>query len=335
MQNTYLQDHNIKRVKFRVPILLIGFNRPEAFETVLEAIRLVNPEKIYIALDGPREGVDLDIQKIGACKKKLNNINDECVIKTLFRDKNLGCKRSVSQAIDWLFSSEERGIILEDDCVPNPSFFRYAEELLDKFSDDERIMSIGSQQYFKSLSQSEYSYSFSKYHHCWGWATWKRAWKKYDGSMTKWPLLRENNWLTGVGGYAGFETYWKPIFDKCYDGKISSWAYAWSLSCWTQSGLSIIPQKTLVRNIGFGDEATHTFKAPNSLMDIPVGEILFPIIHPENVYVNQIGDLWVDKYFFEISFCSELKRRLVALPGGVIFLKISAATKSLLGKFKD
>ena len=169
---------------FQTPILFLIFNRPDTTKRVFESIRSIKPAKLYIAADGDRK------DKVGEdllCKDTrsiIDLIDWECEIKTLFRPENLGCKIAVSSAIDWFFENEEQGIILEDDCLPNESFYIYCETLLNYYAFNERIMHISGNNFQDGMMRGNGSYYFSNYNHIWGWASWKRAWKAYNVDLS-------------------------------------------------------------------------------------------------------------------------------------------------------
>ena len=290
-------------------ILFLVFNRPDTTRKVFETIRKAQPLRLYVASDGPRLEKSGEDDQVREVQKIATKVDWNCEVKTFFRDRNLGCKMAVSSAITWFFKHEEDGIILEDDCVPSQSFFPYCQELLEKYRDDTRIMAISGDNFQKKKKHSSSSYYFSRYPHCWGWATWKRAWTFYDGMLLAWPEIKEERLLGDIGsGEDGFLNYWSRIFDNCYAGKIDSWAYPWTFSCWLQSGMTVLPNVNLVSNIGFGIEATHTKKV-DSISKTSVGEMDFPMLHPEYVIRNFVADRYTDKHIFNIVQPSASKRR--------------------------
>jgi hypothetical protein len=312
-----------------IPLLLLIFNRPETTLQVINALRAVRPRHLYVAADGPRASNQSDIENTKIAREIATRIDWPCEVKTLFRDENLGCRRAVSSAIDWFFDQVEEGIILEDDCVPSPSFFTYTEELLARYRNDQRVMVIGAQHFHGMSPPSPHSYFFSGRIHCWGWASWRRAWTHYDRDMFLWPVLRETNWLLGVGsGRKPFQKYWINIFDRAYAGKIDSWAYRWAFSCWAQSGLTIVPAVNLVTNIGFSGNATHTTRGNIATENLPLESLDFPLVHPDMVIRNVDADLWSDHHIYDINFISTLKSQIVALPGGKLLAGILRSLKS-------
>jgi hypothetical protein len=272
------------------PVLFLIFNRPDLTRRVFERIREAQPRQLFIAADGPRPNVLSDSDLCGRTRQVVELVDWDCNVQTLFRETNLGCKQGVSSAINWYFEHVESGIILEDDCIPHPTFFRFCDELLDRYRDDERIMLISGDNFQQGRQQTLYSYYFSRYNHIWGWATWRRAWQFYDGDLTYWPTLRETPWLLDIHGNEAAATYWRDIFDRIYAGKIDSWGYPWAYSCWTQNGLAILPEINLIANIGFDKRATHT-KIPNhKLTNLPYVPMRFPIRHPPFIVRQSMAD---------------------------------------------
>lgn len=280
------------------PILFLVFNRPDTTKQVFQRIRDARPPRLYIAADGPRKGREGEGQKCEQVREITTNIDWDCEVKTLFRNENLGCKKSVSGGIDWFFDNEEVGIILEDDCIPNDSFFRFCEVLLSKYKDEENVMSISGNN-FQPKQRTEDSYYFSKYMHCWGWATWRRAWKNFDLEMQDWPKLKNELILADLFSSKHAENYWSNIFDRVYDGKIDSWAYIWQYSIWKEDGLNILPEKNLVSNIGFGEEATHTKNSNSKSANMFTDELESPLKHPSQIIIQQKADKYTQNHHFQ------------------------------------
>jgi hypothetical protein len=295
-----------------VPVLFLVFNRPDTTQQVFESIRQVRPSRLYIASDGPRPERPGEAEKVQAVRDYVvTHIDWPCEVKTLFRDNNLGCRLAVGTAIDWFFENEPEGIILEDDCLPDPSFFSFAEELLAHYRDDERVMIISGDYFHGRAYQPSHSYFFSRHVHIWGWASWRRAWRHYDHEMKQWPALRNTDWLLTVGdGNRDFQRYWTRIFDTAYSGEIDSWAYRWVFSCWAQSGLGILPSHNLVTNIGFGKDATHTTGSDNHLANLPTEEMTLPLLHPPNTVRTYTADRWTDLNIFHVQGYPLYKRIL-------------------------
>lgn len=319
--------------QFEVPVLLCIFNRPEKIKRVLSELLKIQPKYLFIAADGPRLGNSSDVLNTTLARNAINGINWDCEIKTLYQEKNLGCRRGMTAAIDWFFENVESGIILEDDCIPHESFFKYAEELLNKYQSDERVMSIGAQHFHGASHQLTSSYFFSKFVHCWGWATWRRSWDKHDHEMACWTQLRNSDWLLQIGnGSRLFKKYWENIFDRCDSGEIDSWAYRWTLSCWSQGGLSILPSKNLVTNIGFDNQATHTSRGNSVTENLPLEAMEFPLKHPYIISADYAADLWTAKHVFDINCQSFLTHLVISMPGGKLLQILVQKIKILIGK---
>lgn len=271
--------------QFSTPVLFIIFNREDTAQKVFDAIKSIKPSKLYIASDGPRSSKQdeaLICQKIRGLI--LSQIDWPCSVYTLFRDTNLGCKKAVSSSIDWFFENEEMGIILEDDCLPSQSFFLFAQELLIKYKDEPTIGMISGNNFIASQSD-QFSYYFSRYCHIWGWATWRRAWLKYDINMSTWhPELFKGKF----SNKAEF-SYWNTVFKNTFENRIDTWDYQWVFTCFLQNFLSITPEKNLVENIGFDSRATHTTTAKKIYLQ-KANELTFPLKHPTHLTRNQDKD---------------------------------------------
>jgi hypothetical protein len=278
----------------KAPIAFFIFNRPKQTKKVFETIREAQPHKLFIVSDGPRKGISQDADKCWQTREIVSKVDWNCEVLTHFSNINMGCKHRVSSGIDWVFEQVEEAIIVEDDCLPHPSFFPYCDELLKKYKNDTRITSISGHNSHLKSKRTNNSYYFSRYHYVWGWATWRRAWKNYDLEMQLWETIRDGNWLTDVLGNASAVQQWQSIFQITYDGNIDTWDYQWQFACWIQSGLAILPNINLVSNIGFGADATHT-KIPNSkLANLPTAAMPFPLQHPDFVIRNAQADKYVD-----------------------------------------
>ncbi len=282
------------------PLLFLVFNRPEKTRTVFECIRRERPPRLYVAADGPRKERAGEEELCREVREIAVAVDWPCELKTLFRSGNLGCGSAVSGAIDWFFSHEEEGIILEDDILADPSFFRFCDELLERFRDEERIMTITGDYFNRNGHGGDESYYFSRYPHMWGWATWKRAWKHYDFGMSRWPELKASGWLERKGGeYRGFAEYWTAMFDRTHTGEIDTWDYQWFYSCWLRDGLTATPSRNLCRNIGFGEDATHTKSRSEWRSKLTLQVMEFPLRHPGRLQRDVNADGWLDRNLYK------------------------------------
>jgi len=268
---------------YQTPVLMLVFNRPGVTKRVFEVLRKVQPARLYISADGPRASVPGDPGKVDEVKKIFDAIDWECEVHTNYSTENKGCRRAVAEGIDWFFTNEEEGIILEDDCLPDISFFRFCAEMLERFRDDKRVMHINGNNFGTSeFIDSPYSYHFCSYGQVWGWATWSRAWKLYQKDLDLWPVIKKGGWLRNMGWNKkemNIQT-WK--YERMIgENAIDTWDFQWHFTLFVNNGLAITPKKNLVTNLGFGSEATHTKFDVSNKSEIPAGEIGFPLCHPE------------------------------------------------------
>lgn len=292
------------------PILFLVFNRPDVTQLVFETIRQAKPLRLYIAADGPRKSRPDEVEKCQQVRQIATRIDWDCEVKTLFREENLGCRVAVSKAISWFFDHEEEGIILEDDCLPHPTFFQYCHELLDYYRHDNRIMVISGTNFQFGRKRGDFSYYFSRFNHCWGWATWRRAWKCYDSNMSAWAYIRDNDYLSHILDNRKSVKNWTNYFDMTYSNKEDTWDRVWTLSCWCQNGLTILPQINLISNIGCGENSTHT-KFVSKIANMKVGAMDFPLRHPVFVIRDKWADDFTDRQQFIIPWWKNLAKLLI------------------------
>ncbi len=283
--------------RVNTPIGLIIFNRPEHTRRVLGAIRLVRPRRLLVVADGPRSDVSEDTNSCMSARNLLDTVDWDCEILVNYSEVNLGCRKRVATGLNWVFDSVDEAIILEDDCIPHPSFFQFCEELLERYRSDRRIMSISGNTFSPHRKRTSHSYRFSGYTHIWGWASWKRAWSHYDVGMSKWPAARDLDWLKDYLEDPRAVRYWSYIFQKAYEG-LDTWDYAWMFACWMCGGLNIVPNANLVSNIGFGPGSTHTMQTGSKFANVPVEKMIFPLNHPP--YIAR--DVRADDLTEEIMF---------------------------------
>jgi hypothetical protein len=284
-------------VNLTTPVAFIIFNRPDTTDRVFQSIRQAQPRQLLVIADGPRIDRPDEAKKCAAARAVIDQVDWECEVLTNYSDVNLGCKYRVSSGIDWVFSKVEEAIILEDDCLPDPSFYVFCQSLLEKYRYDKRVMMISGDNFQPQDKQIEFSYYFSRYIHIWGWATWRRAWQNYDVEMSSWPSFRDNRLLTFICNDSVEEEYWSKTFDTVANNHIDTWDQQWVYACWSQSGMSIMPSVNLISNIGFRHDATHTF-GESSWANMSVGEIQ-DIMHPLFVIKDQDADKYTFEHVFE------------------------------------
>lgn len=274
------------------PILFMIFSRPETTALVFEVIRQARPTRLYVAADGPRVNKVGEAEKCKEAKNIIKGVDWDCEVHTLYRTQNLGLGQALSSAITWFFENEAEGIILEDDCLPSLSFFTFCAELLDRYRDDTRVMEIGGNNFEGSHVQlQDYSYRFSNLTYIWGWATWRRAWKHFDFRMDHYLEINEKKYLEGAFGSIYERDYYSYVFEKmhCGDKKISSrtiWSYQWQFACKINSGLVVVPNCNLIKNLGFGEYATNTLNPTGVGYNLELETMQFPLRHPEFVMVD-------------------------------------------------
>ena len=294
-------------------ILFLTYKRLEPTQRVFEIISKVRPKKLYIASDGPKSaniGEAARIQEVRTWI--LENINWPCEVHQLFRDHNLGCRKGVGSAIDWFFGHEERGIILEDDCVPSVSFFQYCDELLEKYEAVEEVMAIGGYNPLGVTTGPEQaSYFFSHYFECWGWASWRRSWQRYDTNLEDWRSAKVDEYLRNIQNTWAFRSFWRNILKDVLDARIDTWAYRMLFSMWRHQGLCIIPEKNLVTNVGFGTEASHTTDSKDNNANASSYELDHPLRDPLVVENDRAISLRMSVVQFGISTPSVLYRIVV------------------------
>jgi hypothetical protein len=285
---------------YNTPILFLIFNRPDTTAKVFERIRQIKPTKLYVAADAARDGRPDEALRCAEARAIINKIDWDCELRTLYRDKNLGCKTAVSEAITWFFEQEEYGVILEDDCLPDLSFFPFCEELLIRYKDDERIGHISGQNFFPGIVD-KYSYDFYSFAHIWGWASWQRVWGHYDVNFSYWTdAQKDKNKRKSLFKNLREEVYFSSFISDTLKGNkgINTWDVQYLYLLRVQNRLSIYPAVNLVTNIGLhSPDATHTTK--KSKLCVPFQEIKFPLVHPFYIMPNHVLDrITIKKLYF-------------------------------------
>ncbi|NJN25005.1 MAG: methyltransferase domain-containing protein [Cyclobacteriaceae bacterium] len=280
------------------PVLFLIFNRPDLTRQVFGQIRKVKPRQLFVAADGPRLNHPDDIEKCALTRQLVMDMIDwDCEVKTLFRDENLGCGLAVSQAITWFFEHVEMGIILEDDCYPDLSFFWFCAELLEYYKDDERVMMVSGTRLINDTNDL-YSYFFSTIGTIWGWATWKRSWYLYDYHLEKLEVLISSRAIYNVATEDHEINARIRNLKKIKQGHFDTWDYQWTLARLINNGLSIIPSKNLISNKGCNSSGTHTQSEKNSFANLQIQDCVFPINHPLVISPNKNYDKIVSKYIY-------------------------------------
>ena len=292
----------------KTPVALLIFNRPTMVARIFAEIARARPEKLLIIADGPRSDQPEEAAKCAAARAVVEKVDWDCDVFRNYSEVNLGCGLRPASGINWVFENVEEAIILEDDCLPHPTFFRFCEELLEHYREDERVMTISGNNFQYGTSRTENSYYFSQYPHTWGWATWRRAWALYDFEVKLWPRLRETSWLLDTLGDQESDDYWRPIFDSLSE-RSDVWDYQWIFSCWAQHALAILPNVNLISNIGWGKDSTHTKALDNPSANLATEALRFPLDHPACMVRNREADRFTLENHF-VGWTPNLYRRL-------------------------
>ncbi|MBJ6799234.1 glycosyltransferase family 2 protein [Geomonas propionica] len=272
------------------PVVLLVFNRPETTARVFAAIRQARPPRLLIVADAARPGRADEAERCAEVRRIVAAVDWPCEVLRDYADVNLGCRRRVASGLDWVFDQVEQAIILEDDCLPDPSFFRFCQELLERYREDRQVGMISGDNFQFGRCFGGDSYYFSRYFHIWGWATWRDRWKdNYDVDLAKWPQAREQGLLAEILEARAERREWTKALESSWRGRIDTWDYQWVFANWVARRLCILPAANLVSNIGFGAMATHT-KVAGELADIPSRAISFPLVHPAKTARNREAD---------------------------------------------
>lgn len=263
------------------PVAIFLFNRPELTAHVFAEVRRARPSRLLIIADGPRnpaERLPCDL-----ARRAVQGVDWDCDVRCNFSDVNLGCRHRISSGIDWVFTLVDEAILLEDDCLPDPTFFPFCSELLKRYRQDSRVMMISGDNFQFGHRRTPHSYYFSGIPHIWGWATWRRAWQHYDVNLSEWPTLRDTGFLSRLFDHSGFAQTYRRIFDETSAGRIDTWDHQWAFAFWRRQGLCVLPETNLITNLGFGPDATHTRNPASNDSAIPLTTMTFPLSHPPKV----------------------------------------------------
>jgi len=298
---------------FNIPILFMVFNRLDTTKQVFEVIRKAAPQKLYLASDGPRDNRIGEKEKVEKVRDYiLKSIDWNCEVKTLFREGNLGCGRAPAQAITWFFDNEEMGIILEDDCLPSLSFFSYCKELLEYYKDDTYIYHITGHNPL-TLTKTPYSYYFARIEHCWGWASWRRAWNNFSFDIKGLNSFIEKKKINNIFNRNIDRYYWINLFKKMENHEIDIWDYQWTYTIFNNNGVCINPAKNFISNIGFNADGTHTTDSKSNLSNQQRFEI-DKLVHPKEIKINNKLVIRINKDVFRINllwYCKIMIKELL------------------------
>lgn len=276
---------------FDRPVVLILFNRPAVTRRILDAIAQVRPRHLLVIADGPRPGHPTDAERCRAARAVIDRVDWPCRVETNFAAANMGTRHRIASGLDWVFERVEEALVLEDDCLPDPTFFPFCAELLDRFRDDARVFAIcGRSSMAAGRRNQPYSYYYSTLFASWGWATWRRAWRQFDMDMRLWPQMRREDRLMDLFNDRAAARFWTSTFDLLQADRLNSWAYRFQLACWAGNGLVVKPTRHLIRNIGFGEDATLTKDVIPGVND-QAGPVAFPLRHFPLMLPDRQSDL--------------------------------------------
>lgn len=300
-------------------VAIIIFNRPDVTRRVVDTVARARPKKLFVIADGPRQWKAGEAENCLAARSVIESIDWACEVVKNYSDVNLGVGDRPASGLRWVFEQADTAIVLEDDCVPHPTFFRYCDELLDKYRDDERVMHISGDNWL--FGRRSASYFFSCYCYSCGWATWRRAFQYYDPELHLWPALRGTSWLPDILGDPKAVDFWSSKFDLIRESGVRQhgWDWPWLFACWAHRGLSILPSTNLITNIGFGEDATHTKSRDDERAHVPLEAMTFPLVHPDCMVRDVEAD---QRIFAQVAWSPEpqdlyhwLRRRVsAALP---------------------
>ena len=289
-------------------VIFIVFNRPKLTARVLARIRGARPARLFIVADGPRPDKAGEVEKCRQVRELMEHgIDWPCEVVRDYSEVNLGCGRRVASGITNAFARVEDAIVLEDDCLPAPSFFRFCAELLDRYRDDPRVGLIGGSHHQLESRRTDESYCFCRYGNTWGWATWRRAWEKFDYAMSDWPQWRDSGNLERLFPDKAVQKFWRRTWNEAAAGRYDTWDYQWTYCYLHQGMLGILPRVALVENIGFGSDATHTSGMEG--LCAPVEPMAFPLRHPVSMEPDEEEEAGASRRFFSGN---PLIKRLVA-----------------------
>lgn len=292
----------------KIPVLVLAFNRADHVAEAMKAIREYKPEKLYLECDGARDHKEGEKEAVEETRRTmLNSVDWPCDVKTLFREKNLGCAHAVSDAITWFFKNEEYGIICEDDMVMSIDYFKLCEILLPRYADNEQIMCINAQNHSRRTDiPNTYVYGYRS--SCWGWASWRRAWEKMDMSMSAVPSLSIKFLTRRLGMFEGLMTMRTFVGGYRHIDTFNSWAYRWYLSVLINNGLVIVPGVNLANNIGV-DGGAHFEKGDiDPYADLEIGKITWPLVFNDTFIVEQTQSKFDEKDFWNLRMIGLRKK---------------------------
>lgn len=285
---------------FKTPVVLCAFNRPDVTAKVFARIREVRPQRLLLVADGPRPETPTDPERCSKVRELISQVDWPAEVRTNFSNHNLGCRQRMSTGLTWVFDQVDEAIILEDDCLPTYGFFRFCEELLDKYREDTRIGIISGNNFVYPDLRTDHSYYFSQYTFIWGWATWRRTWQRYESRLGQLSDAGRPGYLRGYFDQRKVSRFWERTLQRVAAGEIDSWAYPLSLTSFLESWLNVVPGRNSVSNLGFGPDAVHTRDADSWMSQLPTWEPEFPLTHPDALVRWKAADDLAEKHVYNM-----------------------------------
>jgi len=301
--------------RLTTPVALIIFNRPETTIRVFEEVRAAKPPKLLVVADGARAHREGEAERVEQARAIIKQVDWDCEVLTNYSEVNLGCRGRVSSGLDWVFETVEEAIVLEDDCLPHPTFFRFCQEMLERYRHDERVGVVAGTNFGQNLQQP-YSYYFSRYLPITGWASWRRVWKHYDVTMKIFPEVRDNGVLQTLLGEPFLVKYWTKVFESAYQGHETTWDYQFIFAVWMQNMVNVISNVNLITNIGFGADATHVIDPNFPTANVPYEPMEFPLKHPSYINKETHFSEYIRKVLLTWSLSHRVKRKVKSLVAG-------------------
>lgn len=279
--------------QFEIPVAFIIFNRPEETRQSFAILRRLRPTRLFLIADGPRSKPG-EAETCARTRAIVDQVDWPCEVNRNFSERNMGCKNRIASGISWVFEHVEEAIILEDDCLPDPTFFDFCREMLARYKSNQQVMSIAGVNFQFGNTPIPDSYYFSRFNHIWGWATWRRAWNRYDVTMQTWPDFKRAKTLSSIVQTRKTRGFFHYVFDSLHANKIDTWDGQWTYAHFANNGLCIIPERNLVSNIGFGIEATHTKNKLSRYSNMQTSALNFPLRHPQEISSYTPADLYTE-----------------------------------------
>ncbi|MEL6930370.1 MAG: glycosyltransferase family 2 protein [Cyanobacteria bacterium J06600_6] len=295
----------------KTPVAFLIFNRPKNTQRVFDAIRKAQPAKLMVVADGHRGDRPGEAEKCAAAQAVIAGVDWDCEVSTNYSAVNLGCRDRVASGLNWVFEQVESAIILEDDCLPDPSFFPFCETLLTRYASCSEVMGICGSNFLSTWKSRIQSYHYSYYFNCWGWATWRRAWQRYDLGIKSWSKLEVKAQIANfIDHEAQFQSY-SQAFDRNYLGKLNTWDFAFAFACLSHQGYLINSAVNLVSNLGFGEDATHTTANANHIVaNLPRHTAQFPLIAPKDFSLDRGYTNAQYNLVWDLSWQNKIRRKL-------------------------